>query len=87
MAMMIAATDLGIGTGHSSVGDQEKARAILGVPDEYQVAYLLVSAIPLTARSSPSANQIGGPSMKWSITDTGDPPLVAPLCRRVSAPS
>lgn len=26
MAMMIAATDLGIGTGHSSVGDQDKAR-------------------------------------------------------------
>lgn len=34
MAMMIAATDLGIGTGHSSVGDQDKARAILGVPDD-----------------------------------------------------
>lgn len=32
MAMMIAAADLGIGTGHSSVGDQERARAILGVP-------------------------------------------------------
>ena len=28
MAMMIAATDLGIGTGHSSVGDQAKARAM-----------------------------------------------------------
>jgi hypothetical protein len=28
MAMMIAATDLGIGTGNSSVGDQDKARAI-----------------------------------------------------------
>ena len=41
MAMMIAATDLGIGTGHSSVGDQEKARAILGVPDDHQVAFLL----------------------------------------------
>jgi nitroreductase len=26
MAMMIMATDLGIGTGHSSVGDQDKAR-------------------------------------------------------------
>ena len=34
MAMMVAATDLGIGTGHSSVGDQDKARAILGVPDD-----------------------------------------------------
>jgi nitroreductase len=46
MAMMIAATDLGIGTGHSSVGDQEKARAILGVPDEYLVAYLLGIGYP-----------------------------------------
>ena len=41
MAIMLAATDLGIGTGHSSVGEQDKARAILGVPDDYQVAYLL----------------------------------------------
>jgi nitroreductase len=46
MAMMLAATDLGIGTGHSSVGDQEKARAILGVPDGYQVAYLLGVGYP-----------------------------------------
>ena len=37
-AIMLAATDLGIGTGHSSVGDQDKARAILGVPGGYQVA-------------------------------------------------
>jgi nitroreductase len=46
MAMMIAATDLGIGTGHSSVGDQEKARAILGVPDDRIVAYLLGIGYP-----------------------------------------
>ena len=45
-AMMLAATDLGIGTGHSSVGDQEKARAILGVPDTHQVAYLLGAGYP-----------------------------------------
>lgn len=46
MAMMLAATDLGIGTGHSSVGDQDKARAILGVPDGYLVAYLLGIGYP-----------------------------------------
>ena len=45
-AMMLAAADLGIGTGHSSVGDQEKARAILGVPDDHQVAYLLGVGYP-----------------------------------------
>ncbi len=46
MAMMIAATDLGIGTGHSSVGDQERARAILGVPDDHLVAFLLGIGYP-----------------------------------------
>jgi nitroreductase len=45
-AMTIAATDLGIGTGHSSVGDQEKARAILGVPDDHIVSYLLGIGYP-----------------------------------------
>jgi nitroreductase len=45
-AMMLAATDLGIGTGHSAVGDQDKARAILGVPDTHEVAYLLGVGYP-----------------------------------------
>ena len=46
MAMAIAATDLGIGTGHSAVGDQDRARAILGVPEGYLVAYLLGIGYP-----------------------------------------
>jgi nitroreductase len=46
MAMMIAATDLGIGTSHSSVGDQDRARTILGVPDDHLVAYLLGIGYP-----------------------------------------
>lgn len=46
MAMMIAATDLGIGTGHSSVGDQQRARAILGVPEDRLVAFLLGVGYP-----------------------------------------
>ncbi|KGI68938.1 nitroreductase family protein [Mycolicibacterium rufum] len=45
-AMTIAATDLGIGTGHSAVGDQERARAILGVPDDHLVSYLLGVGYP-----------------------------------------
>jgi nitroreductase len=45
-AMTIAATDLGIGTGHSSVGDQDKARAILGVPEDNLVSYLLGIGYP-----------------------------------------
>ena len=45
-AMTIAATDLGIGTGHSSVGDQDNARAILGVPDDHIVSYILGIGYP-----------------------------------------
>lgn len=46
LAMTIAATDLGIGTGHSSVGDQPKARAIVGVPDNHLVSFLLGVGYP-----------------------------------------
>ena len=46
MAMAIAATELGVGTGHSAIGDQERARAILGVPDDHFVAYLLGLGYP-----------------------------------------
>ena len=45
-AMMLAAADLGVGTGHSSVGDQALAREILGVPDDYDVAFLLGVGYP-----------------------------------------
>jgi nitroreductase len=45
-AIMLAAADLGIGTGHSSVGDQAKARSILGVPAGYDVTYLIGIGYP-----------------------------------------
>jgi nitroreductase len=45
-AIMLAAADLGIGTGHSSVGDQDRAREILGVPDDHEVAYLIGAGYP-----------------------------------------
>ncbi|MCW2565636.1 MAG: hypothetical protein QOD59_4455 [Mycobacterium sp.] len=53
--MTVAATDLGIGTGHSSVGDQEKARAILGVPDDHIVSYLLGIGYPADRALKPIA--------------------------------
>ena len=45
-AIMLAAADLGIGTGHSSVGEQDRAREILGVPTTHEVAYLLGVGYP-----------------------------------------
>ena len=45
-AIMVTAADLGIGTGHSSVGDQDKAREILGVPADHDVAFLIGIGYP-----------------------------------------
>jgi nitroreductase len=39
--MMVAAADLGIGSGHSAVGDQARAREILGFPED-RYAYIML---------------------------------------------
>ena len=44
--MMIAAADLGIGSGHSAVGDQQQAQRVLGFPDGYLAAYLIGLGYP-----------------------------------------
>jgi nitroreductase len=46
MSMMITAADQGIGSGHSAVGDQDMARAVLGVPADRRVAYLIDLGYP-----------------------------------------
>jgi nitroreductase len=46
MQMMITAADLGIGTGHSAVGDQGLAREVLGLPDDRVAAYVLDLGYP-----------------------------------------
>lgn len=46
MAMMIVAADLGIGSGHSAVGDQDKAREILGLPGDRVCAYMIALGYP-----------------------------------------
>jgi nitroreductase len=53
MAMAIAAADLGIGSGHASVEDQDKARAILGVPGDHYCAYLLALGYPAGGSLAP----------------------------------
>ncbi|WP_238010425.1 nitroreductase family protein [Dactylosporangium sp. AC04546] len=45
-AILVAAADLGIGTGHSSVGDQDRARELLGVPADRTVPYLIGVGYP-----------------------------------------
>jgi nitroreductase len=46
MSMMIAAGDLGIGSGHSSVQDQELARKLLGYPQDHRCDYLVAFGYP-----------------------------------------
>ena len=44
--IMLAATDLGIGTGHSAVGDQAAAQRILGFPDGHFCVYMVALGYP-----------------------------------------
>jgi nitroreductase len=46
MSIMIAAADLGIGTGHSSVRDQEIARDVLGFPEGHMCGWLIGMGYP-----------------------------------------
>jgi nitroreductase len=46
MAMMLAATDLGIASGHSAVGDQDTCRRVLGIPEDRHCAYMLALGYP-----------------------------------------
>jgi nitroreductase len=44
--MMLTGADLGIGSGHSAVLDQEQAQRVLGFPDGYFAVYLIALGYP-----------------------------------------
>jgi nitroreductase len=44
--MMLAAADLGIGSGHSAVVDQQQAQRVLGIPDDHLAVYLIGLGYP-----------------------------------------
>jgi nitroreductase len=44
--IMLAAADLGIGSGHSAVADQERARQVLGFPVGHLCVYLVALGYP-----------------------------------------
>lgn len=46
MAMLLAATDLGIGAGHSSVGEQDRARELLGIPADRYASHMIDLGYP-----------------------------------------
>lgn len=53
MSIMIAAADLGIGSGHASVADQDFARSILGLPEDRECAILIALGFPAGRRLQP----------------------------------
>ncbi len=55
MAMMLAAADLGIGSGHSAVGNQEACRRILGTPRDHICAYMVAFGYPADRALKPIA--------------------------------
>lgn len=46
ISMMLAAANLGIGSGHAAVADQERARQVLGFPADRFCAYLIAFGYP-----------------------------------------
>ncbi len=44
--IQLAAADLGVGCGHSSVGDQDLARGVLGLPEDREAALILDLGYP-----------------------------------------
>lgn len=46
LQMMVVAADLGVGSGHSSVGDQDLARRLLGHPGDHVVGIILDFGYP-----------------------------------------
>ncbi|HZM55415.1 MAG TPA: nitroreductase family protein [Acidimicrobiales bacterium] len=55
MAMMLAAADLGIGSGHTAVGDQEACRRILDTPADHICAYMIAFGYPADRPLKPIA--------------------------------
>ena len=55
MSIMLAAADLGVGSGHASVGDQDLVRSLLGMPEDRECAILVALGYPAERRLEPIA--------------------------------
>jgi nitroreductase len=55
MSIMLAAADLGIGSAHSAVSDQELARRLLGFPEDHFCAWLITLGVPADRPLKPIA--------------------------------
>jgi nitroreductase len=56
MAMLLAAADLGVGSGHAAVADQDQARRVLGFGENRYAAYLIDLGYPTDRPLKPIRN-------------------------------
>jgi hypothetical protein len=71
MSIMLAAADLGIGSAHAAVSDQELARWLLRLPEDRFCAWLITLGVPPIARSSRSSGPTGTRSKRSCTATTG----------------
>jgi len=64
MSIMLAAADLGIGSCHSGVGDQEAARRVLALPADKQCSFLISLGYPAGRPLAPIRNPDRGLSTR-----------------------
>jgi len=74
MSIMLAAADLGIGSGHSAVSDQELAGRILGFPGDRFCAWLIALGYPADRRWHRSGGPTGARSTRWCTGTAGSAP-------------
>lgn len=55
LQMAVIAADLGIGSGHAAIEDQDRLRRLLGIPDDRRGAYLLALGYPADRPLAPLA--------------------------------
>lgn len=53
MAMALAAADRGIGSGHAAIGDKDKCRQLLSIPEDHEPVYLLAFGYPADRALAP----------------------------------
>ena len=56
MSIMLTAADLGIGSGHASIGDQALVRELLGIPEDREPATLIALGFPADRPLAPIAH-------------------------------
>ncbi len=78
--IMLAAAELGIGSGHSAVRDQQQAQRVLGFPDGYLAVYMIGLGYPAGRPTAPPAQQTEPPAVRRGRA-------LAPLVIRAQAQS